>query len=63
MRERDLANPSIIGLNLSVAPRDESEIDYVDEICLKNLEEMIDHEIGTVGAQRFVVYRQVHFVV
>jgi hypothetical protein len=44
-------------LDPGVAPGDHPEIDDGDEPVLKDLKEIVDYEIGTVGTESFVVDR------
>lgn len=51
----NLTNDGGIGSDFSVAIRDELEIGDVDNICMKNLVQIVNNEIGAVRTKAFVV--------
>lgn len=57
-RNGNLTSDGSIGANSSVSIRDQIEVNDGDEAIVEYLGEIIDDEVGAVGAQRLVIERE-----
>lgn len=57
-----LTSDGIIAANSCVAIRDESEINYGDEIVIEKLNQIVDDEIGAVRTKRLIIEFERDFV-
>lgn len=58
----DLANPGFVIFEISISPRDQSEIDDGDESIVKGFPQAIDNEVGTIWTQSFIVEGQLNLM-